>query len=161
MTIDETLDSLKNKFGGNVLKVEKTVPNRAYVDIDPKDAVPFVKYLFKDLKLRLNTISGVDSFDGIEMLYHLTSDKNNFIITVRALIKDKANPHIDTITSFTKSGWWIEREVHELFGVTFDNNSDLRTLLLPDDWPEGVFPMRKDFLPPKRDSRGHVHKPGA
>jgi len=161
MTIDAVVESIKNKFAGKVLKADKPSFGRAYVDIDPKDVVGFVKYLFKELGFRLNTISGVDSFDGIELLYHLSDDRAGYIVTIRALIKDKADPHIDTITSFTRSGWWIEREVHEMFGVTFDNNDDLRTLLLPDEWPKGVYPLRKDFIPPKRDSRGHTHKPGA
>ena len=159
MTIDEALDSLKKKSGDNVLKIDKTSVKRAYVEIDPKGIVPVIKHLFKGLDLRLSTVSGVDSFDGIELLYHLVNDRLGYIITVRTLLKDKKDPHIDTITSFTRSGWWIEREVHEMFGVTFDNNEDLRALLLPDEWPKGVYPLRKDFLLPKRDSRGHTHKP--
>ncbi|MDD5436444.1 MAG: NADH-quinone oxidoreductase subunit C [Candidatus Omnitrophica bacterium] len=43
--------------------------------------------------------------------------------------------------------------MHELFGVHFDGNSDLRPLLLPDSWPKGVYPLRKNFVVPKRDSR--------
>ena len=69
------------------------------------------------------------------------------------MINDKEDPRIDTITGLTRSAWWIEREMHELFGIHFDGNPDLRTLLLPDDWPEGVYPLRKNFIVPKRDSR--------
>ncbi len=75
------------------------------------------------------------------------------MISVRALLKDRSDPHIDTITGVTRSAWWIEREIHELFGIEFDGNSDLRPLLLPDDWPPGVYPLRKNFVVPKRDSR--------
>jgi NADH:ubiquinone oxidoreductase subunit C len=38
---------------------------------------------------------------------------------------------------------WVEREIHEMFGVNFIGHPQLETLLLPDDWPQGVFPLRK------------------
>ena len=153
MAIDDVLKKINGKFGPNILKVEKKNEKRAYVDIYPKDIVPIARFIFKDLGLRFNIASGVDDIDGIEILYHFALDKEGIVISVRALLRDKNDPHIDTITSVTKSAWWIEREIHELFGVEFDGNSDLRPLLLPDDWPKGVYPLRKDYIVPKRDSR--------
>jgi len=153
MKIDEILKNLKDEFGDKVLKVYKKSEKRAYVDIDPKDIVDFTRYIFKDLALRFNIASGVDEFNGIEILYHFSSDASGLVVSIRVLLKDKNDPHIDTITSVTRAAWWIEREIHELFGVEFDGNPDLRPLLLPDDWPKGVYPLRKDFIVPKRDSR--------
>ena len=153
MTIDEILKRITDKFDTRVLKITRKSDKRAYVDIYPKDIVDFTKYLFKEIGLRFNIASAVDDFDGIEILYHFSNDQEGFVLTVRAILKDKQDPHIDTITKVTKSAWWIEREIHELFGVHFNGNEDLRTLLLPDDWPKGVYPMRKNFVVPKRDSR--------
>ena len=159
MKIDEILKKLDEKFNGRILKVYKKSEKRAYVDIYPKDIVDVARFIFKDMGLRFNIASAVDDFDSLEILYHFASDKGGTVISVRALLKDKNDPHIDTITTVTKSAWWIEREMHELFGIEFDGNNDLRTLLLPDDWPKGVYPLRKDFIVPKRDSRDHKHKP--
>ena len=153
MTIDNMLKHITDRFGDKVLKVERKSDKRAYVDIYPKDIVDITRYLFKELGCRFNIASGVDDFDGIEILYHFAYDQSNFIVTVRAILKDKDDPRIDTVTGVTKSAWWIEREIHELFGVSFDGNEDMRPLLLPDDWPKGVYPLRKNFVVPKRDSR--------
>lgn len=161
MKMDELLKELNDRFGTRVLAVNKHSPKRAYVTIDPKDITDFVKYIFKEKGLRFNIASGVDTFDGIEIIYHFSLDASALVVSLRVLLKDKNDPRIATITDITKSGWWIEREIHEMFGVHFDGNKDLRTLLLPDDWPEGVYPLRKDFIVPKRDSRGHTHKPEA
>ena len=133
--------------------MEKKSSVRAYIDIYPKDIVDMVRYVFKDLGFRFNIASAVDDFDRIEILYHFACDQSGVIISIRAILNDKDNPCIDTITNVTKAAWWIEREIHELFGVEFEGNVDLRPLLLPDDWPKGVYPMRKSFVVPKRDSR--------
>jgi NADH-quinone oxidoreductase subunit C len=38
-----------------------------------------------------------------------------------------------------------EREVHDILGVQFTGHPDLARLLLPDEWPDGVYPLRKEF----------------
>lgn len=153
MKIDALIKNIQDKFGARVLKVYKQNERRGYIDIYPKDVVDFTKYIFKDLGLRFNIASAVDDFNSMEILYHFSDDPDGVVISIRAIIKDKNDPHVDTITAVTKSAWWIEREIHELFGIEFDGNGDLRPLLLPDDWPNGVYPLRKSFVVPKRDSR--------
>jgi NADH-quinone oxidoreductase subunit C len=153
MVIDDVLNRITARFGSNILKVTRKSSRRAYIDIYPKDIVEVARFIFKDLCFRFNIASGVDDFDSFEVLYHFSLDNAGIVISVRALLKDKHDPHIDSITSVTNAAGWIEREIHELFGIEFDGNSDLRPLLLPDDWPKGVYPLRKDFNIPKRDSR--------
>jgi NADH:ubiquinone oxidoreductase subunit C len=155
MTIDEILKKTEDKFGGRILKTYKKNARRAYVDIYPRDIVDIARFIFKDLGFRFNIASAVDTFEGIEILYHFAHDPSGIVISLKVLISDRKDPHIDTITTITRSAWWIEREIHELFGVKFDGNKDLRPLLLGDDWPKGVYPLRKDFVAPKRDSRKH------
>jgi NADH-quinone oxidoreductase subunit C len=153
MTVDDLLKKITGRFGDRILDVEKKSARRIYIDIYPKDVVDMTRYLFRELGLRFNIASGIDDFDGLEILYHFAYDASGIIVTVRAVLKDKDSPHIDTITDVTKAAWWIEREIHELFGIEFDGNADMRPLLLPDDWPKGVYPLRKNFVVPKRDSR--------
>ena len=153
MTTDVLIKNISDRFGSKVLNVNKRSDKRVYIDIYPKDITEFTRYIFKESGFRFNTASGVDDFDALEILYHFSHDASGIVVSFRALLKDKQDPHIDTITNITRSAWWIERELHELFGIEFNGNSDLRPLLLPDDWPKGVYPLRKDFLPPKRDSR--------
>ena len=153
MVMDDILKKINGRFGDKVLKVEKKSSKRAYIDIYPRDIVDVVKFIFKELGLRFNIASAVDDFDKIEILYHFAYDPYGLIISVRTMLNDKDNPSIDTVTHVMAAAWWIEREIHELFGVNFEGNKDMRKLLLPDDWPENVYPMRKSFVVPKRDSR--------
>ena len=54
-----------------------------------------------------------------------------------------ADPVVDTVTSVYPAAGWPEREVFDLFGVTFRDHPDLRRILMPDDW-QG-YPLRRDY----------------
>ncbi len=66
------------------------------------------------------------------------------VVSFRAHLNKKALV-IDSITPIMKGAEWIEREIHELFGVDFKNHPNLKPLLLPDDWPKGLYPLRRDY----------------
>ena len=53
------------------------------------------------------------------------------------------NPRLPSLSNVWTSANWAEREAYDFFGIEFDNHSDLRRILMPDDW-EG-FPLRKDY----------------
>ncbi len=133
---------IKEKFGKNVEVFEKS-RTRVFVDAwDKKVAHEVVKFLFKDLGLRFSIATGIDKREGIEILYHMADDKNGVRISVRTLA-EKPFPEMPTATSFMQGAEWIEREIHELLGVNFIGHPNLKRLLLPDDWPDGIYPLRK------------------
>lgn len=53
------------------------------------------------------------------------------------------DPRVDTISDLWPAAGWAEREVYDLFGISFQGHPDLRRILLPEDW-EG-FPLRRDY----------------
>jgi len=61
---------------------------------------------------------------------------------------DRNEPHVPTVEGVWATANWYEREAYDLFGIIFDGHSDLRRILMPDDW-EG-YPMRKDYVYPKK-----------
>jgi NADH:ubiquinone oxidoreductase subunit C len=100
---------------------------------------------------RMSIASGVDTRPGIEILYHMAFDKHNMIVTVKVLVK-KPELEMPSFTDFMPAAEWIEREIHELLGVNFIGHPRLEKLLLPDDWQEGVYPLRKKTFESEKEN---------
>jgi len=81
---------------------------------------------------------GQPRFEVVYNLYSLATFKR---FRVKAQVGDDAT--IDTVESVWPAANWLEREVYDLFGIVFNNHSDLRRIQMPDDWIG--HPLRKDF----------------
>ncbi|MHC4617348.1 MAG: NADH-quinone oxidoreductase subunit C [Planctomycetota bacterium] len=134
------LEEIKDK----VTAVEQTTENRTYLLCEAEKAYAISKFLFKDLGCRFVISTCIDSDDWFEVLHHFSYDQLGFIITVRAFIRDRENPAMESITPFLPAAEWIEREMHDIMGIDFRNHPNLKRLILADDWPEGVYPERKE-----------------
>lgn len=140
---EEILAKIKGKFSWQILNIFEKSPRRVYIDVKPENIKQMVEFIFRRLEARFVTASGVDTPNGIEILYHFSFDIEGKIITLRTKI-DKQNPEIESITPIIKGAEWIEREIYELLGVRFKNHPNLKKLLLPEDWPEGKYPLRRE-----------------
>ena len=144
MTREEVLADLKERFKEDILDVFDKTPKRVYIEIKPESLKKIAKYVFRDLEARFNIASGVDVRSHMEILYHFILEDINLVISFRVKLgKDK--PEIESLTPLFKAANWIEREIHEMLGINFAGHPDLRRLLLPDEWPEGVYPLRCDY----------------
>jgi NADH-quinone oxidoreductase subunit C len=76
-----------------------------------------------------------------DVVYHLVSPHRR--ARVRLKVQLAGGESIATVSSIWPGAGWPEREVFDLFGVVFDGHTDLRRLLMPEDW-EG-HPLRKDY----------------
>ena len=144
MTREKVLEEIRERFKEDILNVFDKSPKRVYIDIKPESIVKLAKYLFKDLGARFNIASGVDVRHHMEILYHFTLEKIPLLISLRVKL-DKSKPEIDSLAPLFEGANWIEREIHEILGIHFKGHPNLRRLLLPDDWPKGVYPLRRDY----------------
>ena len=142
MTKAKILEGIKKQFGKRIKKIFDKSERRVYIDIDKKDIKNITEFIFKDLEARFNTASAVDTPKYIEIVYHFSFDELALVVSIRTFV-DKNKCEIDSLTPIMKGAGWIEREIHELFGIHFNGNPDLRHLLLPDDWPKDKFPLRR------------------
>lgn len=144
MTWKEIEKEIHKKFDDKILKWFEHNDNRIYVDIDPKNLVDFSRFMFEDLQARFIIASGVDTpRGGIEILYHFDFYQLPQVFSLRVFLK-KPELEVESVAPYIKGTEWIEREIAELLGVKFKNHPDMKHLILPDDWPEGNYPLRRD-----------------
>jgi len=93
----------------------------------------------------------------MEVVYHLFSYQHRHTFVLKAMLP-RESPRLPTVEGVWGVANWHEREAYDLFGITFSGHSDMRRILLPDDW-EG-HPLRKDWVDPDFYNGMHV-KPTA
>ncbi|MET1129084.1 MAG: NADH-quinone oxidoreductase subunit C [Thermoproteota archaeon] len=98
----------------------------------------------------LLSISGVDlpKEDKIKVVYHFTRSSDPRSLVALEVHLPRSNPVVDSIHDIVPAAYYQEREEHEMLGIEFRGHPDKRHLLLPEDWPEGTYPLRKDFKVP-------------
>jgi len=144
MTREEVLCDLRKKFKDDIVEIIEKHSKRIYIEIKPESLVKMASYIFKDLKARFNTASGVDVRYHVEILYHFLIEDINLLVSLRVKLQ-KPKLEIASLSPIFKGANWIEREIHEILGINFKDHPDLRRLLLADDWPDGVYPLRRDY----------------
>jgi membrane-bound hydrogenase subunit alpha len=144
----EKLNNKLLEIKDKLTAIEQTADNRIYLLCEAENSYAVNKFLFEDVPLRFVIATGIDSDDCFEVLYHYAYDQTSSIITLATKIHDREKPAIESITPFLPAAEWIEREIHDLLGIDFENHPDMRRLILSDDWPEGIYPLRKDAKKP-------------
>ncbi|MFC1780719.1 NADH-quinone oxidoreductase subunit C [Planctomycetota bacterium] len=131
-----------------LIDIEQTTDKRIFLPCEAQNNYNVCKLLFEDMALRFVIATGIDSDDCFEVLYHFSNDETGHVVTVKAFIRDRENPSIESISPFLPGAQWIEREIHDILGIEIKNHPNMKRLILHDDWPDGVYPLRK--ATPKR-----------
>ena len=136
-------ERLCEAFGARV-DVAARSGKRLYVGLDAADLPEVARWLRTHLAgCRLATSTGIDLRDGIGLFHHFAINGSPLVITLKVLLA-KPDPHAPTLATQTAAADWIEREVYDLLGVSFDGHPDLRRLLKAEAMA-GQLPLRRDF----------------
>ncbi len=140
----EILKQVNKNLGKLALEVTGATEKEAYVLIPAEKVTDAARILFVEMRARFAIVTGLDTRDAIELLYHFCFDQQSYVVTLKALVAKPAC-EVESITPVVPAAEWIEREIHDLLGVKFKNHPNLKRLILSDDWPEGVYPLRKEY----------------
>ena len=112
------------------------------------------QFMRDDAALGLDFLSSVTAADyppeRIEVVYHLFSIAHKHGPVVLKVKLPRENSKVASLVPLWRSAEFQEREVYDLYGVTFDGHPDLRRILMWDEF-EG-FPMRKDYKHEDQDT---------
>ncbi len=147
MDAKELYASLEKQFPGKVSDFKADV-KEPYLTVAGDSIVDVCRFSRDSAGLRFEVLSDLTALDWpkeekIEVVYHLFSYSENHQIVLKVDLP-RDNPRIATVEEIWKVANWFEREVYDLFGVIFDGHTDLRRIMLPEDWVG--FPLRKDYV---------------
>ncbi len=114
----------------------------------PKDSLSEVARYVRNLPLALDNlhcITAIDRKEKMELVYILYSLGEHHGVTLKVCLTSE-DLNVASLSALWKSANWLEREVYDLFGITFSGHPDLRRILNPYDWKE--YPLRKDYSHP-------------
>ncbi len=137
---------LKEKFAASIVEV-KEFRGEVTIVVSKKEILPILSFLKQSLQYNLLTdLTAVDYLDQKDdrfmMVYQLCSIPHKDRLRIKCAVTE-TECHVESATQVWETANWLEREVYDLFGITFDNHPDLRRILMTPDW-EG-FPLRKDY----------------
>jgi Ni,Fe-hydrogenase III component G len=147
-TAQLTLDQdLKPGFERHGMTLEELRADMLIASVSKEHLPEAVQHIRDDLRGRFISSVGADtrtlhgSFE-VTQLFALDTEKKFLLLSTRVSPED---PTIPSVTPLIPGAGWAEREVRDLIGVTPTGHPDLRRLVLPDDWPNDVYPLRKEF----------------
>lgn len=141
------LHHLKAKFGAAIQRADLPAENRLFLYVEPAAVKPVCQHLFRDMDARYVISIGLDDrpFTGQFLVAHdFAFDAEHVLCSVLTYLPAE-NPRVDSIADVVPAANWAEREFRDLIGIEPAGHPYPKRLVLPDGWPEGAHPLRKDF----------------
>ena len=121
--------------------------DQLFIDVDIENIISTILFLKTNEKCRFKQLIDITAVDYPEkekrfkIIYLLLSHEKNLRIVINTHINEKIV--VPSITKIFPSANWMEREVFDMYGVSFKDHPDLRRILT--DYGFEGYPLRKDF----------------
>ncbi len=150
---EELINEISSRLGDAITGVFPRSPRRLYLEVKRHRLREAATVLFREMGARYAIASATQLEDGFEVLHHFAFDAQHIVVSLRVKA-DGQKPELDSLAPVIKGAGFIEREMHDLLGIDFRGHPGLKRLILSDDWPEGVYPLRRG-----KPWEGKVRKP--
>ena len=142
-------DLEKTVNSGLTTTVKKSQINfdQLFIDVEVEDIISTILFLKTNKKCKFKQLIDITAVDypqrekRFKIVYLLLSHENNLRIVININIDEEIN--VPSITKIFPSANWMEREVFDMYGISFKNHPDLRRILT--DYGFDGYPLRKDF----------------
>lgn len=148
MTATEHITKFKATFPDKVQSANNPVADMVLITAKREDMVELARYVFHDLNGRFVVCVGTDYSQAsggflVDYVFSLAAD--HLFVTLRTVLPEK-DLWINAITRSADipAANWAEREIQDLLGIAIKDHPDPRRLVLSDDWPENLHPLRRD-----------------
>lgn len=143
------MKKLKERFAGSILDTHSHLGNDTVL-IKKESVLEMAQFLKEDADLQYNFLMDITAVDYLKMdktprfevVYHFFSLPFKQRVRVKVPL-DEADLEVDSLVPLWRGANWFEREVYDMFGITFRGHPNLRRILMYDEF-EG-HPLRKDY----------------
>lgn len=147
MESSEIYERLTQKFSSDITGFNGEALD-PYINVKNTAIVAVCTHLRDEPDLNFEVLSDLTAVDfpkenKLQVVYHLYSYPHHHQIVLKADVS-REDSRIITMEGVWKAANWLEREVFDLFGIVFEGHSDLRRIMLPEDWVG--HPLRKDYV---------------
>ena len=145
-----TVDDLERTVNSGLTTAIKTSTisfGQLIIEVDNENLYSTILYLKTNDKCRFKQLIDITAVDFPErdkrfkIVYLMLSHENNLRLIINVNIDEQAK--VPSITKIFPSANWMEREVFDMYGITFADHPDLRRILT--DYGFKGYPLRKDF----------------
>ncbi len=157
LTIDDVKKQLKDKYQAAIKNFDNPYSTQLFVDIDKSKVREISNEIIK-MGGRYLVSVGYDNIERdktLGLIHNFSLDRDDLFVCVRTAAPVD-NPEFDSITPDIPNAGWSEREYMDLLGMKFKGHPKPKRLILADDWPEGVYPLRKEvpynLMPPSAEN---------
>ena len=143
------VDAVRQQFGAAMLDEAWQADDQVTLTVDLNTLPEIVETLYCKHDGWLQTMAANDErrLNGHYALYYILSMEGpvKSHVVIRGLVPSH-RPEFPSVTPRVPAAVWAEREARDMFGLEPVGTPDARRLVLPDDWPEGLYPLRKDTM---------------
>lgn len=149
----EIIDILARRYGDKIRAVKPPGVGAEYAVVDRQHLLPVMECLKNHPDLQFDFLMDVTAVDHLQLeleaigerfavIYQLCSTRKGHRFQVKTPVPED-DASVPSVIQLWQGALWAERETHDMFGIEFDGNPDMRRLLMPEDFPG--FPLRKDY----------------
>jgi Ni,Fe-hydrogenase III component G len=144
MDTESIIEKFKENFNSDIIEITEKNQKRMIITVRSESIINVAGYLYLKEGFRFIIASALHTKRGFEIHYHFSKDDIGLILNIHVIL-DKDNPQIESLSNMFNASNWIEREMHELFGINFLFHPNQEKLISEGNWAEGVYPLRKEF----------------
>jgi membrane-bound hydrogenase subunit beta len=145
-TAQGIVTSLEERFPALSRKANIQSARRIFIDVPLDSLLDILTYCNGELGFdHLATITGLDNGEAYEFLYHIACE-GGVVLTLKVQTPRDGGV-LPSVMPIYNGAVFYELELQGLLGVIVDGLPDDRQYPLPDNWPKGQYPMRKDWRP--------------
>ena len=147
MNLSELKSELVQAFGENIASGTIVNSNELYIRVCPEKASEICAHISSGLKFPLVSLFANDenSLCGSYAVYYVFADRENGQLLIIKTTADKTKMEIRSISEKVPAAALYEREIGDLFGIVPAGHPDAKRLVFHGNWPDGEFPLRKEF----------------